>query len=348
MWGVGGGGGGERVKVWPCAPTQKTKEAVDHCQNKKNVKAVATHHCIATSILCNCCFNSCVEQSQDQEDREIHSQLTWLSIHRHQNEDQEDTERYTTDLAVNTQTHQHEEGQEDREIHNWPGCQYTDTPEWRRSGRQRDTQLTWLSIHRHPRMKKTRKTERYTTDLAVNTQTPQNEEDQEDRYTTDLAVNTQTPQNEEDQEDREIHNWPGCQYTDTPAWGRPGRHRETHSQPTWLSIHRHTSMRKTRKTQRDTQSTDLAVNTQTHQHEEDQEDTERHTVNRPGCQYPDTPAWRRSGRQRDTVNQPASQYSGRPAWRRRGRQRNTHLTDLAVNTQADQHEEEEEDRETHT
>ena len=45
---------------------------------------------------------------------------------------------------------------------------------------------------------------------------------------------------------------------------------------TWLSIPRQTSMKKTSKTQRHTQSTDLAVNTQADQNE-DQE--ERYTTN---------------------------------------------------------------------
>ena len=187
----------------------------------------------------------------------------------------------------------------ERHTVNWPGCQYTDTRMKTRKS-QRDTQLTWLPIHTH-----------------------QNEEDQEDGDTTDLAVNTQTHQNE-DQKNREIHNWPGCQYLDTPAW-RPGRQRNTHNwpgcqypdTPAWRRPGRH----------RDTQSTDLAVNTLTHQHEEDREDTKRHTVNWPGCQYPDTPAWRRPGRHRETHSQ---------------------LTDLAVNTQTDQHKEDREDTERHT
>ena len=49
-----------------------------------------------------------------------------------------------------------------------------------------------------------------------------------DTQSTDLAVNTQADQHEEDQEDREIH-----------------------SQPTWQSILRQTSMKKT-KTERHT------------------------------------------------------------------------------------------------
>ena len=55
--------GGERVKAWPHTPTQKTGEAVHHCQNHQNVKAVCPRHCTATSVPRNCCFNCCVEQS---------------------------------------------------------------------------------------------------------------------------------------------------------------------------------------------------------------------------------------------------------------------------------------------
>ena len=55
--------GDERVKAWKQVPTWKTKNAMDHCQNNKNVKAVSAHRCAATSVLCNCCLYCCVEQS---------------------------------------------------------------------------------------------------------------------------------------------------------------------------------------------------------------------------------------------------------------------------------------------
>ena len=42
---VGEGGGDERVKVRPCAPTRKTEEAVDRRQNNGSVKAVFPRHC---------------------------------------------------------------------------------------------------------------------------------------------------------------------------------------------------------------------------------------------------------------------------------------------------------------
>jgi len=45
------------------APTRKTKAAVDRRQNNKNVTAVSARHCAATSVLRNCCFNCCAEQS---------------------------------------------------------------------------------------------------------------------------------------------------------------------------------------------------------------------------------------------------------------------------------------------
>ena len=54
--GAAGGGGGERVKAPPYAPTRKTEEAVDRRQNK-NVKAVSPRHCAATSVLRNWGFN---------------------------------------------------------------------------------------------------------------------------------------------------------------------------------------------------------------------------------------------------------------------------------------------------
>ena len=45
--GVGGGGGGERVKARPRAPTRKSEEAVDRRQNDGSVKAVSPGHCVA-------------------------------------------------------------------------------------------------------------------------------------------------------------------------------------------------------------------------------------------------------------------------------------------------------------
>ena len=60
-WGVGGGG--ERVKARPRAPTRKTEEAVDRRQNNGSVKAVSPRHCAAASVLRNCCFNCCAGQS---------------------------------------------------------------------------------------------------------------------------------------------------------------------------------------------------------------------------------------------------------------------------------------------
>ena len=62
-WGQGGKGK-DRVKAQKQALTQKTKNAVDHCQNNKNIKAVSACHCTAISVVCNCCLNCCVEQSQ--------------------------------------------------------------------------------------------------------------------------------------------------------------------------------------------------------------------------------------------------------------------------------------------
>ena len=61
-WG-GDGGGGERVKVRPIAPTRKTEEALDLHQNNGSVKAVSLRHCAAASVLRNCCFNCCAGQS---------------------------------------------------------------------------------------------------------------------------------------------------------------------------------------------------------------------------------------------------------------------------------------------
>ena len=46
------------------APTWKNEEAMDHHQNDQNVKAVSPRHYVATSVLSNCCFNCCVEQSR--------------------------------------------------------------------------------------------------------------------------------------------------------------------------------------------------------------------------------------------------------------------------------------------
>ena len=43
-----GGKGGEKVKAQLRTLTQKTEEAMDHCQNNGNVKAVSP---------CHCCFN---------------------------------------------------------------------------------------------------------------------------------------------------------------------------------------------------------------------------------------------------------------------------------------------------
>ena len=43
--------GEETVKAISQAPTRKTKDAVDHCQNNKNVKEVSPHHCAAASVL---------------------------------------------------------------------------------------------------------------------------------------------------------------------------------------------------------------------------------------------------------------------------------------------------------
>ena len=57
------GGGGERVKARPRAPTRKTEEAVDRRQNNGSVKAVSPRHCAATSVLRSCCFNCCAGQS---------------------------------------------------------------------------------------------------------------------------------------------------------------------------------------------------------------------------------------------------------------------------------------------
>ena len=67
--GTGGGGGGGRRKsewldraLWP----RMTEEAADHRQNNSYVRAVGASplcHCVATSVLHNCCFNCCVEQS---------------------------------------------------------------------------------------------------------------------------------------------------------------------------------------------------------------------------------------------------------------------------------------------
>ena len=58
-----GGEGGERVKVRLCAPTQKTREAVDCHQNTGSLKAVPPCHCVEASVLHNCCFNWGVGQS---------------------------------------------------------------------------------------------------------------------------------------------------------------------------------------------------------------------------------------------------------------------------------------------
>ena len=105
----------------------------------------------------------------------------------------------------------------------------------------RDT--TGLAVYLKTSTKKTRKAARHTTDLAVNTQTHQHEEDQEGRETHSQPTWLSIPrhnQHEEDQEDRD-------------------------TQLTRLSIPRHTRM-KIRKTKRHT--TDPA--------EEDQEGREIH------------------------------------------------------------------------
>ena len=54
------------MKAPPRAPARKTKDAVDRRQNNKNVKAVSPRHCVATSVLRNCCLKCCAEQSQKQ------------------------------------------------------------------------------------------------------------------------------------------------------------------------------------------------------------------------------------------------------------------------------------------
>ena len=47
--------GGERVKARPQAPTRKAGEAVDRRQNNGSDKAVSPRHCVATTVLRNCC-----------------------------------------------------------------------------------------------------------------------------------------------------------------------------------------------------------------------------------------------------------------------------------------------------
>ena len=49
-----GGSRREKVKARPQAPTRKTQDAVDRCQNNKIVKAVSPRYCAATSALRNC------------------------------------------------------------------------------------------------------------------------------------------------------------------------------------------------------------------------------------------------------------------------------------------------------
>ena len=51
------------MKARPRAPTRETEEAVDRRQNNQNVKAIASRHCVATNVLCNCSFKCCAEQS---------------------------------------------------------------------------------------------------------------------------------------------------------------------------------------------------------------------------------------------------------------------------------------------
>ena len=59
-WLVGVGWG---VKARLRSPTRKTEEARDCHLNKNSVKAMSPCHCAVTSILHNCCFNCCAEQS---------------------------------------------------------------------------------------------------------------------------------------------------------------------------------------------------------------------------------------------------------------------------------------------
>ena len=55
------------MKARPRAPTRKSEEAVDRRQNNQNInvnfKAVSPRHCPLASVLRNCCFNCCAEQT---------------------------------------------------------------------------------------------------------------------------------------------------------------------------------------------------------------------------------------------------------------------------------------------
>ena len=62
-WKTEKGERGERMKAGSHTATWKTEKAVDHRQNDQNVKAVSPRHCTAATVLHNCCFNCCAEQS---------------------------------------------------------------------------------------------------------------------------------------------------------------------------------------------------------------------------------------------------------------------------------------------
>ena len=52
------------MKDRPRAPTRKTEEAVDRLQNNKYMlRQRGPRHCAATSVLRNCFFSCCAEQS---------------------------------------------------------------------------------------------------------------------------------------------------------------------------------------------------------------------------------------------------------------------------------------------
>ena len=67
----GWGGGVNKMKARRRARTRKTEEAVDRRQNNSYVKAVSPRHCVATSVLHNCCLSCCAEQSHKDNVRNI-------------------------------------------------------------------------------------------------------------------------------------------------------------------------------------------------------------------------------------------------------------------------------------
>ena len=70
--------GEERVKAISQAPTRKTKDAMDRCQNNKNVQEVSPHHCAAASILFyyTAAVSTTVQNSHKDNVRTVRNRVT--------------------------------------------------------------------------------------------------------------------------------------------------------------------------------------------------------------------------------------------------------------------------------